>query len=112
MDQEEIEKVVLAYLEKRGFKQGGPAFQPEQHQSSNTFSTVQIDIDAANQILSFPEYVYIRFSNLIAMTYICKYGIRPFLLCCVCFSSNVSFVSLCGMWWTNMFDGPEIFISI
>lgn len=59
MDQEEIDKVVLAYLDKRGFKQAGLAFQQEkQHHSkgSNASSTAQIDPDIAKQILFFSEY--------------------------------------------------------
>lgn len=59
MDQEEIDKVVLAYLDKRGFKQAGLAFQQEkQHhgKGSNNSSTAQIDPDIAKQILAFSEY--------------------------------------------------------
>lgn len=59
MDQEEIDKVVLAYLDKRGFKQAGLAFQQEkQHhgKGSNSSSTAQIDPDIGKQILSFSEY--------------------------------------------------------
>ncbi|KAL3818476.1 hypothetical protein ACJIZ3_004381 [Penstemon smallii] len=58
MDPEEIDKIVLAYLDKRGFTQAGIAFQQEkQHHSrgSNTSSTAQIDPDIANQILAFSE---------------------------------------------------------
>ncbi|KAI3455150.1 hypothetical protein Pfo_011813 [Paulownia fortunei] len=58
MDQEEIDKVVLAYLDKRGFKQAGLAFQQEKQQhskGSNTSSTAQIDPDIAKQILAFSE---------------------------------------------------------
>ncbi|KAL7124514.1 hypothetical protein ABFS83_14G053400 [Erythranthe nasuta] len=58
MDQEEIDKVVLAYLDKRGFKQAGFAFQQEKQQNSkgsNTSSTAQIDPDIAKQILAFSE---------------------------------------------------------
>lgn len=59
MDQEEIDKVVLAYLDKRGFKQAGLAFQQEKQQhskGSNASSTAQIDPDIAKQILAFSEY--------------------------------------------------------
>ena len=60
MDQEEIDKVVLAYLDKRGFKQAGLVLQQEKQQSSskgsNASSTAQIDPDIAKQILSFSEY--------------------------------------------------------
>ncbi|KAH6806726.1 TBP-associated factor 5 [Perilla frutescens var. frutescens] len=58
MDEEEIDKVVLAYLDKRGFKQAGLAFQQEKQQTSkgsNASSTAQIDPDIAKQILSFSE---------------------------------------------------------
>ncbi|KAL0464036.1 UNVERIFIED_CONTAM: Transcription initiation factor TFIID subunit, partial [Sesamum latifolium] len=58
MDQEEIDKVVLAYLDKRGFKQAGLAFQQEKQQhskGSNSSSTAQIDPDIAKQILAFSE---------------------------------------------------------
>nr|AWW87395.1 TFIID1 protein [Tectona grandis] len=58
MDQEEIDKVVLAYLDKRGFKQAGLAFQQEKQQhtkGSNASSTAQIDPDIAKQILAFSE---------------------------------------------------------
>ncbi|PIN00738.1 hypothetical protein CDL12_26757 [Handroanthus impetiginosus] len=58
MDQEEIDKVVLAYLDKRGFKQAGLAFQQEKQQNSkgsNASSTAQIDPDIAKQILAFSE---------------------------------------------------------
>ncbi|XP_047943827.1 transcription initiation factor TFIID subunit 5-like isoform X1 [Salvia hispanica] len=59
MDQEEIDKVVLAYLDKRGFKQAGLVLQQEKQQSSskgsNASSTAQIDPDIAKQILSFSE---------------------------------------------------------
>ncbi|KAL6495011.1 Transcription initiation factor TFIID subunit 5 [Orobanche gracilis] len=57
MDQEEIDKVVLAYLDKRGFKQAGLAFQQEkqQHGKGSDPSTAQIDPDIAKQILAFSE---------------------------------------------------------
>ncbi|XP_073286914.1 transcription initiation factor TFIID subunit 5-like [Primulina huaijiensis] len=58
MDEEEIDKVVLAYLDKRGFKQAGLAFQQERHQNckgSDTSSTAQIDPEIAKQILAFSE---------------------------------------------------------
>ncbi|KAI3463531.1 hypothetical protein Pfo_020194 [Paulownia fortunei] len=58
MDQEEIDKVVLAYLDKRGFKQAGLAFQQEKKQrnkGSNASSTAQIDPDITKQILAFSE---------------------------------------------------------
>ncbi|KAL1562867.1 Transcription initiation factor TFIID subunit 5, variant 2 [Salvia divinorum] len=58
MDQEEIDRVVLAYLDKRGFKQAGLALQQEKQQNSkgsNASSTAQIDPDIAKQILSLSE---------------------------------------------------------
>ncbi|KAK6147983.1 hypothetical protein DH2020_018895 [Rehmannia glutinosa] len=58
MDQEEIDKVVLAYLDKRGFKQAGLAFKQEKQQhskGSNTSSTAQIDPDIAKLLLAFSE---------------------------------------------------------
>ncbi|KAG6413229.1 hypothetical protein SASPL_125937 [Salvia splendens] len=56
MDQEEIDKVVLAYLDKRGFKQAGLVLQQEKQQSSsNASSTAQIVPDIAKQFLSFSE---------------------------------------------------------
>ncbi|KZV57940.1 protein with unknown function [Dorcoceras hygrometricum] len=58
MDQEEIDRVVLAYLDKRGFKQAGLAFQQEkQHngKGSDNSSTAQIDPEIAKQILAFSE---------------------------------------------------------
>ncbi|KAL3617649.1 Transcription initiation factor TFIID subunit 5 [Castilleja foliolosa] len=58
MDQEEIDKVVLAYLDKRGFKQAGLAFQQDKQlhgRGSNASSTAQIDPDITKQILAFAE---------------------------------------------------------
>ncbi|GFQ06474.1 transcription initiation factor TFIID subunit 5 [Phtheirospermum japonicum] len=58
MDQEDIDKVVLAYLDKRGFKQAGLAFQQEKQlhgKGSNASSTSQIDPDITKQILAFAE---------------------------------------------------------
>ncbi|EPS72043.1 hypothetical protein M569_02713, partial [Genlisea aurea] len=58
MEHVEIEKVVLTYLEKRGFKQTGVAFQQEVQESSkgsNSSSNVQFDADIAKKILSFNE---------------------------------------------------------
>lgn len=51
MDEEEIEKVVLAYLKKKGLKQTELAFQEEQQQAKNN-----ADPDAAKQVVSFSEY--------------------------------------------------------
>ncbi|XP_073122677.1 transcription initiation factor TFIID subunit 5 isoform X1 [Henckelia pumila] len=58
MDQEEIDKVVLAYLDRRGFKQAGLAFQQEKQQNSkgsDISSTALIDPEIAKQILAFSE---------------------------------------------------------
>ncbi|XP_051115271.1 transcription initiation factor TFIID subunit 5 isoform X2 [Andrographis paniculata] len=58
MDQEEIDRVVLAYLDKRGFRQAGLAFQQEKQQhskGSNASSTAQIDLDVAKQMLALSE---------------------------------------------------------
>lgn len=53
MDEEEIEKAVIAYLKKKGFKQTELAFQEEQqHQHPKNNTT---DTDIANQIISFSE---------------------------------------------------------
>lgn len=51
MDEEEIEKVVLAYLKKKGLKQTELAFQEEQQQAKSN-----ADPDAAKQVVSFSEY--------------------------------------------------------
>ncbi|KAK6127828.1 hypothetical protein DH2020_038430 [Rehmannia glutinosa] len=56
--EEEIDKVVMAYLDKRGFKQAGLAFQQEKQQhgkGSNASATAQIDPDIAKQILALSE---------------------------------------------------------
>ncbi|KAH7839702.1 hypothetical protein Vadar_007575 [Vaccinium darrowii] len=54
MEQEEIEKAVLAYLKKKGFKQTELAFQEEQQQNTrNSSSNSHIDPDVARHILSF-----------------------------------------------------------
>lgn len=50
MDEEEIEKVVLAYLKKKGLKQTELAFQEEQQQAKNN-----ADPDVAKQVVSFSE---------------------------------------------------------
>lgn len=59
MDEEEIEKAVIAYLKKKGFKQTELAFQEEQqhhHHTTNSSVASQTDTDIAKQILSFSEY--------------------------------------------------------
>lgn len=73
MDEEEIEKAVIAYLKKKGFKQTELAFQEEQQhlKSATTIATInkssnnnnsssnansansQTDPDIARQILAF-----------------------------------------------------------
>ncbi|KAK2969133.1 hypothetical protein RJ640_013082 [Escallonia rubra] len=60
MDEEEIEKTVIAYLKKKGFKQTELAFQQEQHHSTKTAyssnsANSHTDPDIAHQILSFSE---------------------------------------------------------
>lgn len=58
MDEEEIEKAVIAYLKKKGFKQTELAFQEEQqhhHHTTNSSVASQTDTDIAKQILSFSE---------------------------------------------------------
>ncbi|KAL5993714.1 hypothetical protein ACLOJK_040972 [Asimina triloba] len=54
MEEEEIEKAVLAYLKKKGFKQTELALQEEQ-QSKNSSVTLKTDPDVAKHILSFTE---------------------------------------------------------
>lgn len=59
MDQEEIDKVVLAYTEKRGFQQTGLAFQQEKQKNKNGSSgssNAQIDPDLAKHMLALSEY--------------------------------------------------------
>ncbi|CAN4097915.1 unnamed protein product [Withania somnifera] len=60
MDEEEIEKAVVAYLKKKGFKQTELAFQEEQQLNKNTSSSIHnnsaIDPDITKKILSFSEY--------------------------------------------------------
>ena len=51
MDEEEIEKVVLAYLKKKGLKQTELAFQEEQQQVKNN-----ADPDVSKQVISLTEY--------------------------------------------------------
>ncbi|GMH24473.1 hypothetical protein Nepgr_026316 [Nepenthes gracilis] len=57
MDEEEIERAVIAYLKKKGFKQTELAFQEEhqqqQQQSKNNSSNSQTDPEVAKLILSF-----------------------------------------------------------
>lgn len=62
MEEEEIEKAVIAYLKKKGFKQTELAFQEEHHQhqnqqTKNSSSSISssTDPDIAKHILSFSE---------------------------------------------------------
>lgn len=64
MDEEELEKAVLSFLKKKGFKQTELAFQEEQqHQhTKNNSSTIssansQSDPDFSRHLLAFSEYV-------------------------------------------------------
>ena len=75
MEEDQLEKFVVAYLKKKGFKQAEHAFQEElqQHQSKNnsssSISTNSItDPDFAKHLLSFSEYSLSLSINL----YICK----------------------------------------
>lgn len=67
MDEEEIEKVVLAYLKKKGLKQTELALQEEQQAKNNA------DPDAAKQVLSYSEYGFIIHIYLLFLfvTYLC-----------------------------------------
>ncbi|KAK6912511.1 TFIID subunit TAF5, NTD2 domain [Dillenia turbinata] len=67
MADEDVEKVVLAYLRKKGFKQTELAFQEEQHQqqqgnknsstsSSSTASHTTTDPEIAKHLLAFSEH--------------------------------------------------------
>ena len=51
MEEEQIEKAVLAYLKKKGYRQAEQAFQEEQLKSSQT----KTDPDLANQILRYSK---------------------------------------------------------
>ncbi|XP_057959727.1 transcription initiation factor TFIID subunit 5 [Malania oleifera] len=58
MDEEKIEKVVMTFLKKRGFKLTELAFQEEQqtkNSSSSSTATSQTDPDIAKQILAYSE---------------------------------------------------------
>ncbi|KAL7187256.1 hypothetical protein ACSBR1_037340 [Camellia fascicularis] len=58
MDEEEIEKAVIAYLKKKGFKQTELAFQEEQQhhtKNSSSNSSSSTDPDIAKHLLSFSE---------------------------------------------------------
>ncbi|KAM3375331.1 transcription initiation factor TFIID subunit 5 isoform X1 [Capsicum galapagoense] len=59
MDEDEIEKAVVAYLKKKGFKQTELAFQEEQqlnNNNNNNSANSQIDPDITKKILSFSEF--------------------------------------------------------
>ncbi|KAA8538709.1 hypothetical protein F0562_028310 [Nyssa sinensis] len=59
MDEDEIEKAVIAYLKKKGFRQTELAFQEEQQQTKNSSSissaNSRTDPDITKRILSFTE---------------------------------------------------------
>ncbi|GFZ08296.1 TBP-associated factor 5 [Actinidia rufa] len=55
MEEEDIEKAVIAYLKKKGFKQTELAFQEEQQKQQHTKTSSSIDHDIAKHILSFSE---------------------------------------------------------
>ncbi|PSS01083.1 Transcription initiation factor TFIID subunit like [Actinidia chinensis var. chinensis] len=55
MEEEDIEKAVIAYLKKKGFKQTELAFQEEQQKQQHTKTSYSIDHDIAKHILSFSE---------------------------------------------------------
>lgn len=73
MDEEEIEKAVIAYLKKKGFKQTELAFQEEQqHQHPKNNTT---DTDIAKQILSFSEYAFtipFSFYKYVGVQFLCN----------------------------------------
>ncbi|MCL7034429.1 hypothetical protein MKW94_007644 [Papaver nudicaule] len=54
MEDEEVEKVVMAYLEKKGFKQTQLAFQEEQSKSSSSNAS-ETNPDVSKHLLSFSE---------------------------------------------------------
>lgn len=71
MEEEEIEKAVIAYLKKKGFKQTELAFQEEHHQhqnqqTKNSSSSISssTDPDIAKHILSFSEYAFVSFTHV------------------------------------------------
>lgn len=53
MDEEEINKAVMAYLRKKGFKEAERVLHEEQNRPSSAAS--RTDPDIAKQILSFTE---------------------------------------------------------
>ncbi|OVA10084.1 LisH dimerization motif [Macleaya cordata] len=61
MEEEDIEKAVIAYLKKKGFKQTELAFQEEQSKSSSSNAS-QTDPDIAKHLLSFSEYAPLSLS--------------------------------------------------
>ncbi|KAG5563029.1 hypothetical protein RHGRI_005693 [Rhododendron griersonianum] len=77
MEDEVIQKAVIAYLKKKGFKQTELAFQEEQHsRSSSSNSSLQTDPDIARNILSFsselenvPVQYHDGYSKLRSWTY-------------------------------------------
>lgn len=69
MEEEDIEKAVIAYLKKKGFKQTELAFQeehqlqqqqqPQPQQSKNSSSNSQTDPDIVKLILSFTSEYFL-----------------------------------------------------
>lgn len=53
MDEEEIDKAVMAYLRKKGFKEAERVLQEEQNRGSSAGS--RTDTEIAKQILTFAE---------------------------------------------------------
>eukprot|EP00250_Pteridium_aquilinum_P012760 c20924_g1_i1 orf=85-2091(+) len=69
MDEEQIEKAVLAYLQKKGYRQAEQAFQEEHLKSAlNSTSSAKTDPDIANQILRYSK------SDNVPMLYKEAYG--------------------------------------
>ncbi|KAF5936297.1 hypothetical protein HYC85_027426 [Camellia sinensis] len=67
MDGEEIEKAVIAYLKKKGFKQTELAFQEEQQhhtKNSSSNSSSSTDPDIAKHLLSFSEYFVVALDQI------------------------------------------------
>jgi transcription initiation factor TFIID subunit 5 len=62
MEDEQIEKYVIAYLKRKGFNQAEHAFQEElqQHSKTNSSSSISTnsltDPDLAKHLLAFSEY--------------------------------------------------------
>ncbi|XP_058203489.1 transcription initiation factor TFIID subunit 5 [Rhododendron vialii] len=76
MEDEMIQKAVIAYLKKKGFKQTELAFQEEHSRNSSSNSSLQTDPDIARNILSFsselenvPVQYHDGYSKLRSWTY-------------------------------------------